>query len=238
MTLRLALLSLAALAATGASAQISTDRPGLAYSSTTVGQRVFQVEAGTPLAVLTGGSDVYQLPVALRYGVTPAVEVRASTSVFDAVDDGTDTSSDAGFQALTLGAKIAVPVTGFTFSLIPEVVVPVRADGDVAFQINAPASFAAGQFGVTLVPNLTTGNGATSAGGVALLSRAFGTVTAYGEIGAYPVLTSGGGTPVLAGGGLTALATPDLQFDAFFDAGLTDDALDLVVGIGVSYRLD
>lgn len=238
MTTRLALLSLAALAATAASAQISTDRPGLAYSASTVGARVFQIEAGTPQATLTGTADAYQIPVALRYGLTPTIEARISTSVFDVLNGGMDTDSDIGFQTVTVGAKVAVPVSGFSLALIPEALVPARADGDVAFQLNAPASFAAGDFGVTLVPGLAVGNGSTTLNAVGLVSRAFGTLSAYAEVGAFPNLRSGGATPVLAGGGVAALLNADTQVDAFFDAGLNDAAPDLVVGIGISFRLD
>lgn len=238
MTTRLALLSLAALAATSASAQISTDRPGLAFSASTVGARVFQIEAGTPQATLAGGADLYQVPIALRYGLTPAIEARVSTSVFDATRINGGTDADAGFQTITVGAKVAVPMSGVSLALIPEVLVPTRSGSDVAFQLNALTSFAAGDFGVTLVPGVAVGNGSTTLNAVGLVSRSFGTLSAYAEVGAFPNLRTGGATPVLAGGGITALATPDLQLDAFFDAGLTDAAPDLIVGLGIAFRLD
>ena len=41
----------------------------------------------------------------------------------------------------------------------------------------------------------------------------------------------------MLGAGLTALASPDVQFDAFFDAGVAGGAPDLLVGVGLSFRL-
>ena len=60
-----------------------------------------------------------------------------------------------------------------------------------------------------------------------------GPVSAYVEVGAFP---DGDATPVLAGGGLLVLVSPDVQLDASFDVGLTDGAADLLFGAGASFR--
>ncbi len=239
MPLRFPLLTAALLVSAGASAQIEADRPGFAFSSSTVGAGVFQVEAGLPEAQFLGsGGEAYSVPVAVRYGLTPGVEVRAETSVFDAVRSDGDTDADVGFSVLTLGAKVAVPVSGFSLALIPELLVPIEGGQDVAFQLNVPASFDVGAFEWTLSPGVVTGDGSTTLNAVASVSRAFGTLAPYVEIAAFPGLDDAGGTPVLAGAGLTALLSQDVQVDAFFNVGLNDDAPDAGVGIGISYRFD
>ena len=237
MTCRLLPLALTTLLAQSASSQISTDRPGLAFSASTVGARVFQVEAGTPEATF-GGSDSYRVPAALRYGLTPGLEARVSATVIDAIEVDDGTSVGLGFDVVTLGVKVSVPVSGASLAVIPEALVPTDGDGDVTFQVNAPATFTAGAVGLTLVPGLVTGNGSTTLNAVANLSRAFGTITGYAEAGVFPTLDDGGTAPVQAGAGILVLAGANTQFDAFFDAGLTDTAPDLLIGVGVSFRFN
>ena len=239
LLLRSASLAAVALAASApAGAQISTDQPGLGFSPAVVGAGVFQVEAGTPRAVLDG-DEAYSVPVAVRFGVTPAVEVRAATSVLDGFNADGESSVDLGFRSVTVGAKVAVPADAVELALIPEVIVPTEDDGDVVFQVNVPAGFSVGDLGLTLVPGLVTGGGTTQLNAVAVVSRSLGgTLSGYAEAGAFPLVDGDGGTPVYVGAGLAALLNPDTQVDAFFDAGLTDAAPDLVVGVGVSFRID
>ena len=137
------------------------------------------------------------------------------------------------------GVKVAVPTDAVALAVIPELVIPTEGDGDVVFQVNVPAGLSVGDFGLTLIPGLVTGNGATQLNAVAVLSRSLGgTLSGYAEAGAFPLLDGDGDTPVFVGAGLAALLNPDTQVDAFFDAGLTDAAPDLVVGVGVSFRID
>lgn len=239
MSTRLPALILLSLASAAASAQISTDRPGFGFSSSTVGARVFQVEAGTPQGTLTGGADAYAVPVALRYGVTPTLEFRLSSSVLNAVDaDGSDADVDLGFQTVTTGVKVSVPTSSVEIAVIPELVIPTDGNGGVVAQVNVPASFPLGDFGLTLIPGLVTGDGSTQLNGVAVLSRSLGgALGGYVEVAAFPFVDGGGNTPVYAGAGVTALLTDDVQLDASFDAGLTDAAPNVIVAVGVSFRL-
>ena len=240
MPFRLSLLVLLGLTAGSAAAQITTDRPGFGYSPATVGARVFQVEAGTPEATLNPRIDQYAVPVGLRYGVTSAFEVRVAASVLNAVSgDGIDFDPEVGFRSVTAGVKVAVPAESVDLGVIPEVVIPTEGGGDVVFQVNVPAGFSLGDVGLTLVPGLMTGNGSTQLNAVAVLSRSLGgTLSGYVEAGAFPLLDGAGGTPVVAGAGVATLLNDDTQIDAFFDAGLTDAAPDLLVGVGVSFRID
>ena len=240
MPIRLALVLLLVLAWSGpARSQITTDRPGFGFSPDVVGARVFQVEAGTPEATLDAGLDTYSVPVALRYGLTPAVEVRLSTSVLDGVQGAGVSDLDVGFRSITAGLKLAVPTDAAALALIPEVVVPTEGGGDVVFQVNAPAGVSLGAVGLTLVPGLTTGGGSTQLNAVAVVSRSLGgSLSGYAELAAFPFLDGGGDTPVFLGAGLAALVNEDTQLDAFFDAGLTDAAPAVILGVGVSFRID
>ena len=238
MSSRLPLLALLALATSApAAAQISTDRPGLGFNPATVGARALQIEAGTPRAVLDGGES-YSVPVAFRYGVTQDFEVRLSTSFLDGFNADGESDLDLGFRSIVAGVKVAVPTDAVALAVIPEVIVPTESGGDVVFQVNVPAGLSVGDFGLTLVPGLVTGGGSTQLNAVAVLSRSLGgTLSGYAEAGAFPVV-DGGDTPVYVGAGLAALLNADIQVDAFFDAGLTDTTPDLVVGVGVSFRID
>ena len=251
MPLRSLLLVVAALVAGRASAQISADRPGLASSSETVGRGVVQIEAGLPEASRTtfdfanAALTTASFPVALRYGLTSRVELRASTpSAYDAVrlssDDPGNRRSDSriGFDVLTVGAKVGLNVGSGTLALVPEVDLPVRGNGGSALRLDAPATFPLGDFSVTLAPGLVAGDNGLGLNAIGSVSRSFGALSAYAELGAFPSADVDGAneTPVLAGGGVAARIDADTQLDAFFDAGLGGGAPDLTVGIGIAHR--
>ena len=230
-----AALVLAALLAPAASAQISTDRPGFAFGSDVVGAGVFQAETGLPEATLGSNPDVYQTPLQLRYGLVPGLEVRVLAPVLRAVDAG-GLDLVRGFDPVVAGVKVGVPAGGVALALITEAIVPT-AGGPVGVQLNVPASVTLGDAGLTLSPGVVVQGGTTTLNLVGSLSRSFGrTLGAYVEAGAFPVI-DGNATPVYVGGGVLARPTPDVQLDAFFDAGVAGDASDLIVGIGASFRI-
>ncbi len=256
MSKRLPLL-LALLAAASASAQISTDRPGLGFSPLVVPQGTFQVEAGTPQATrfnapeasgVSGSLTVYSFPVALRYGLTETIELRAGTpSVYDIVSvsidtpAGNDSDSDrnAGLDVVEVGAKIQLATNGPTVALIPSVLIPTIEGGDLAAVARVVAGFALTErVGLTAVLGGSVTDAEPDARVVAEAVAVIGTAlsdafSVYGEVGAFP---QDGGTPVLAGGGLLFLVSPDVQLDASFNVGLTDEAADLLFGAGLSFR--
>ncbi len=258
MPLRAFLLALLSLAASApALAQISTDRPGLGFSAAVVPRGTFQVEAGTPQATRLDGPEVagfsgslttFSFPVALRYGITRTLELRAATSVYDvtraAVDTpvggGSDSEGNAGFDVVEIGAKVQLATNGPTVALIPSISIPTTEAGRVAGAARAVAGWTlTDRLGLTTVLGATVTDGEpdtqVAAEAVAVVSAALAdAVSAYAEVGAYP---QDGSTPVLAGGGLLLRLSPDVQLDASFDAGLTDSAPDLLFGAGLSFRL-
>ena len=260
MPLRLSLLALAllALAASApASAQISTDRPGLGFASVVVPRGTFQVEVGLPDAARVDGPQVgrvtstlttFSFPVALRYGLTETIEFRAATSLYDvtrlSVDapsgSGSDSDGDAGLDVVEVGAKVQLATNGPTVALIPSLLIPTTEAGDLSVAVRAVAGWTlTDRLGLTTVLGATVADRdpdtQVAAEAVVGVSAALAdAVSAYAEVGAYP---QDGGTPVLAGGGVLLLVSPDIQLDASFNVGLTDEAPDLLFGAGFSFRL-
>jgi len=125
---------------------ISTDRPGFLFSSSLVPEGALQVEAGTPLVALDeeAGQEtsLVSIPVQLRYGLSPSVELRLGSPVYDwlRTDPGSD---EDGFGDVEVGAKVPLPLPlgQDAAALVVGVLLPV---GDDAFQVDVPAPAFAG----------------------------------------------------------------------------------------------
>ena len=257
MPLRLALLVLAVVAALPVQAQISTDRPGLGFSPTVVPRGAFQVEAGLPQATRVDAPEVggvgasftsYRVPVALRYGLTEGVELRAATSVYDVsrvsvetpAGSASESQGNAGFDVVELGAKVQLATNGPVVALIPSVQVPTTGAGSVSAAFRTVAGWTLSErLGLTTVLGATVVDADPDVlvvgEAVAVLAASLAdAVSAYGEVGAFPQESA---TPVLAGGGVLVLVSPDVQLDASFGVGVTDEAPDLLFGAGLSFRL-
>ena len=263
MALRLPALALLVLAASGpASAQISTDRPGLGYSPSVVPRGAVQVEAGLPQAarerdevraLAVAGPTVvtvsaYSFPVLLRYGLSDAVELRLGSSAYDVVDvavdppvDGADrTEGSAGLDLIEVGAKVQLATNGPVVAVLPSVRVPTVEYLDWGLDARTVAGWTlTDRLGLTTVLGASytddDPDGRLSAEAVASVGLSLAdAVSVYGEVAAYP---QRGATPVLAGGGLLVLVSPRVQLDASFDLGVTDRAPDLLFGAGASVRL-
>jgi hypothetical protein len=244
------LLFLAALSAAPlALAQISTDRPGLGFNPSVVDQGTFQIEAGLPQASrssgLIGPVDAtfanYGFPVLLRYGLTPQVELRLGSSVYDIASVSSDAAgadgseSSPGLDVIEAGAKIQLVTNGPVVSILPSVLIPTTDAGDLAGAFRTVAGWTlTPQFGLTTVLGAVVSDADVTAEAIAVVGTALtDAVSAYAEVGTFP---GDDATPILAGGGVALLVTPDLQLDASFDFGLNDDAPDLLFGAGASIR--
>lgn len=264
ITAALTLLLLASSALASAQETIATDRPGFAFSPVAVPTGSLQIEVGAPqiarvgVAALDGEgsgldatSSLLNFPTTLRFGVAPRLELRAFSTLYNRVslevegDNASLEASDGGFGDVELGLKYQVLEASEgvpNLSLIPTVVFPTGADGftvgDPVINANAAAGFTLPSgFGATLVAGATIPTAEEStvtANLVALVGRSFSSaVSAYVEAAMFP---TDGATPVYVGAGLAFLATPTVQLDAFFDAGLNDEAVDLIGGVGISAR--
>jgi hypothetical protein len=239
---------------------ISTDRPGLAFSPITVPQGALQFEVGVPqIEMADAGSveaTITRIPfVAVRYGVVENLELRAISPLHNrsTVDDGTSETEESGNGDLELGAKWHVMSSGDgrpDISLIGSVFLPVGDDAftistedRVGYALNGVVGGPLGSSGISWVfvggaTVLPSGEDehVTNANLVGYLGRSLTSrVSGYVDAGWFP--SDADTEPAYAGGGLAFLAAPRVQLDAFFDAGLNDDALDWIFGGGVSFRL-
>ena len=229
-----------------AQSAISTDRPGLTSNPTVVPMGAFQVEVGTPQFTQFGDDvTLINAPTQLRYGITPRLEARVFSTLYNSFSVGDDGNA-AGFGDVEVGFKYqlltAAPGGTPNLSFIPTVIIPTGEDGftvgDPVINANVAAGFALpSALGITLLAGATipTAEGANvTANLVALVGRSFTPqLSGYVEAGAFP---TDGATPLYGGAGLAYLVSNRVQLDAFFDAGLNDDALDLIAGVGISAR--
>lgn len=225
------------------SAQLATDRPGLGFAASTVEPNGVQVEAGLPSATATDrdGLDIqtYRIPVRVRVGLTPSLEVRLSTSLFDAVRVEGDGDGSLGFETVQAGAKLQVrrgEAGGPAIALLGAVQVPAGEDGSAVFAADVAAAWTLpNALGLTTVAGVAARGEAVQGSLVGVLARSLTPrLGGYAEAGAFP---SEGAVPVLVGAGVTFAATPTAQLDAYINRGVTDDARDWLFGLGFSFRL-
>ena len=257
----LIVLMMAALPAGAARGQeteppIATDRPGILFSSPTVGRGVFQVELGLPSVLLneSGETGVRSISVValLRYGIGDDFELRLGAPVFNEVqtDFGPFRTTDRGYGDLEAGAKWRV----FTnegarpaFALIPSVILPTGEEGfsagDPAYQLNTMSEWGwTGGWGLSVLAaylNGPSGEGRYSQETFAVLvSRSLPSTAwnVYGE--AAHVLTDldGADDSSFLGAGVKYLVSNDVQLDLSFDRGLTDGSPDWLFGLGLAAR--
>jgi hypothetical protein len=236
---------------------IATDRPGFAFSPITVPAQALQFEIGLPLVELADAGDVetqiVRTPVvALRYGLADRFELRTSSALYNRIeiDDGVDELEESGNGDLELGVKWHLVESGERHpdvSVIGSVFLPVGDDpftiseDRAGFALLGVAGGAIGSdmswitvAGASWLPDgddeyTTTGNL------VGLLGRSLADrVSGYVEAEWFP--SDSEVDPILAGVGVTFLATPLIQLDAAIDRGLNDDATDWIFGAGISTR--
>jgi hypothetical protein len=231
---------------------IATDRPGITFTPNVVGEGVFQIEAGVPQATFTRGmgtdTELWSFPVQLRYGLTPALELRLGSPTWNMLEDDTSGDSVDGFGDVEIGAKLQLSdgTTGPKTAIIAGVRAPVGDDEFTSHQPGYSLSFAAlwslsdtewlqGLAGATMTP---VGDEDSITGNLALLlghSFAGTPWSAYVEAGYFPEIEEAVDTAV-AGAGVAYLVSNDVQLDVFGDFGLNEDTPDAVVGFGISWR--
>jgi hypothetical protein len=262
-TMILILSLLPAGAALGQSAApLVTDRPGLLFSSLTVGRGVVMTEWGIPAVTVNAAAGVDARLTSLfglvRYGVTDSIELRLDSPLYNQsrVSVGGRTATDHGVGDLEVGAKWhlldnhgAQP----SFALIPSVIVPTGGSGFTAdhpiYQLNAMAEWnLASGWGIgALAGYLNGSSGGDRYGqgtfGVSLgrslpspASAAAQKWSAYGEAVYVSTNLSGASDSSFLGGGVKYLASNDVQLDLSFDRGLTADSPDWLFGLGIAVR--
>lgn len=236
--------------------ELVTDRPDQTESSETVPRGWLQLELGASASEDADGSETLEAPAALlRIGLADALELRLGWSGWATVDPpgAGDTLDGAGDGEIGAKLKLRQGVgAGPTLALLASTSVPIGDDAlssdrfDPSFRLTAAHDLGPlGLEGIDFAWNLgmawesvrgSTGSSTlgeiqyTAAAGFPLGDRLGGFVEIFGSEPA----SRAGGHEASIDGGLTLLLRPTLQLDAFVGAGLTDDAPDWFVGVGVS----
>lgn len=225
------------------------DRPGIAFSTTTLPAGSFSVEQGLPDVSRdhSGGTTAtsYSADTRVRIGLGSKLEMQLGTALLNrlTLKDQLGTHSTKGIGDSSIALKAALPSSASSFSWAALGAIEF-ATGDDAFTSGA-TQYSLGLTGswalglsqtVSLYANIDRLDGNDTF----TLSPSLGfglsdTVSAYVEAG---LSAAKGSDDYLAGGGLTWMVTPRLQLDGFVDHGLTSSSTDLLAGFGISIFFD
>ncbi len=231
---------------------ITTDRPGIGLSTSTVGPNRFQLEFGLPTITLLRGDGVdvraWSTPFLARYGLGDSAEVRLSGTGWTDVKDESTGSKVDGFGDLELGGKLALSRGGESspsLALVGGVRFPTGkhefSSGEAGYDLTLAAGWSlpgSNSLGATLGAfRIPVGSDYAATG---VLTTTLGHPideqwSAYGELGWFPDLHNGSDQAVW-GLGTTYLLTHDVQLDLWGDFALNDQTPDASFGLGVSVR--
>jgi hypothetical protein len=236
---------ISACAAPAAADTPGFDRPGIAFATDTLPPGSFDIEQGLPDAARDSMDGVrtrmFSADTVLRIGILKTVEARVTTALFNRVDidDHGDKSHAQGSGDSSLGLKAALP-SRFS-SLSAAVLASVTfASGDRAFSAGHP-TYSLGVTGNWSVNDTQTlglyGNVDRNGGHQTVTVSPDWNFKFSDRIGGYIEAgrSFGHQTRELdAGGGLSFMAWPTIQFDLGFLRGLSRCSTDLQAGFGVS----
>lgn len=222
------------------------DRPGIAFSTTTLPAASVAWEQGLPdFEHVSGGGDratLYSANTTVRIGLGERVELQLGSALYNQLDlrSGGVSTRERGFGDSSVAVKAVLPAlpNGISWAVLgavsfPSGERPFRADEPqydlgttlsvdlndrVSAAVYVNATHDDGDLNWTLSPTL----------GFALND----TVGLFIEAGAF--LNDSGPDSYVAGGGATWMLTPILQLDASANFGLNDDSPDVSGGIGFS----
>ena len=222
------------------------DRPGIAFSTTTLPPLTFSWEQSLP-GVVRDSSDgtrttLYSTDTVLRAGLIKNLEIQLSTSLFNHLRTETAgvITTDHGTGDTGIALKLAVPLDSARLSLA--VLGGVSFDsGDAAFtagaaqySLGSTASWAIDEkssvSAYANVDRLRSQNSWTisPAYNYALSDK----ISSFVEAGA--TYAKGSDADYIAGGGFTWMVRPTVQLDVSADWGLTSASTDVQAGFGIS----
>ena len=225
------------------------DRPGIAFSTTTIPRGTFALELGVPDFIHSSDagnrSTTYRLDTNARAGLGRVFELQLATPVFNYQHDDSAgaTGSTTGLGDSRLSLKAALPSGSRDFSWA------MLAGATFA---SGASAFSGGSTQYTLATSMNQKLDETyTAGFYVELDRADGTtdytlspdlnftlgnnLNGYVEAGYTHVPHSPDSS--VAGAGLAWMVTPIVQLDLSFDLGLTHASPKLQGGFGVSVYL-
>ncbi len=255
--MRVLTASLAALAVTAINTQaFDTDRPDITKGSSVVGNGVLQIESGLNYREQEVNDQAFDqlelFDTLLRFGLSDTLEVRLGWDGYIS-RERSGVSTEKGPGDASLGAKLFVHEETRSFgeaSIIGQITLPTgddefTSDGVdpsivVAVSHTLKNDYSLGyQVGVGL-ETLEDATGEEESESSLLYNVALGrTCTEFvdafiGINGAFGL--SAETDPSLFNAGVSVLVLENVKVDATLGAGLSDDAEDWIVGIGVSYR--
>jgi hypothetical protein len=242
------IVACAAVAAPSFADTPAFDRPGIAFSPTTLPVDSFAWEQGLP-DFQRDRSDgvtqrVYAASMRLRYGISDRWEAQLAAPLLEQIDTTGPgqalTTTGAGDLSMALKIGLTPAEARFNVALLGVVSVPTaRRDislGSEQYSLGATAGWSlSGQQAVALYANIDVLEGhatwTVSPNWSFALSN---TVSGYLEGGYQFGNAKGQADNAVAGGGLTWMVTPAVQLDAYGLAGLTRGSTDFSAGCGVS----
>lgn len=227
------------------------DRPGIAFSTTTIPVGSLAWEQGLPDVEYDSESGkratLYSAGTNVRIGLMDAVELQLAAALFNHLDTEADghSDSDNGPGDASLAVKVALPSSraDFSWAVLASASFPT---GDDPFTTDEHEYGLGTTLGFDLSDTVSTAFyvNAAHAGDDTVWtvspSLGFGLsdrLGVYVEAGA----SFGDGEEddaMVAGGGLTWMLTPIVQFDISATFGLNSDAPDVAGGIGLSVFME
>jgi hypothetical protein len=242
------IVACAAVAAPSVADTPAFDRPGIAFSPTTLPVDSLAWEQGLP-DFQRDRSDgvtqrVYAASTRLRYGISDRWEVQLAAPLFEQIDTTGPgqafTAAGAGDLSMAIKVGLTPAEDKFNTALLGVVSLPTaRRDiglGSEQYSLGATAGWSLGeQQSLALYANVDLLDGhATWTVSPNWSFPLSDTVSGYLEGGYQFGNAKGQADNAVAGGGLTWMVTPAVQLDAYGLAGLTRNSTDLSAGCGVS----
>lgn len=241
-------LAALALAASALADGPAFDRPGIAFSPSTLPAGTFAWEQGLPDFQQDRSDGVTQRAYAastrLRYGITGRWEVQLAAPLFEEIDTTGSgqafTSAGAGDLAVALKLALTSGDGPLSVALLGAVSFPTArrdlGNGTEQYSFGVTTSWSPSDSqSMALYANVDVLDGEATwtispNWSFALSDRVGG----YLEVGYQFSAAHGQSDNAVAGGGLTWMARPNVQLDIYGLGGLTPASTDLAAGCGVS----
>lgn len=222
------------------------DRPGIAFSTTTLPAGSFAWEQGLPDFTYDSGggmrSRTFSADTNLRFGVLPNLELQVGSALWNDLDEKTagTSNSENGFGDTRLSLKAALPssIKEITWAALGGVTFATGDDaftaGDPQYDLGVTAAYElSDEISVSVYVNFDRFRNETTWTFSPSVSYAVNdAVGVYLEAGTD--LTEGDENGTVVGGGITYMITKTIQLDASVDFGVTSNSPDVTGGIGIS----
>jgi len=218
---------------------INTERPGFSSSPYTVAPGVFQIESGYQYLDNGSGSDDHTFPLLLmRLGIADSIELQLNWPGYSRSDVGGSTASGANDASVGVKWNVSSSDATVPVALFAALSLPVGASEFTSDEIDPTLgafwsySGSLDWFGTVVTTRSNDRTSVTNAVGISFsIDQGTGVFVEY-----YGTFAEGSGPEHYLDGGITFLASNDLQLDLNAGVGLNGRAADLFFGFGLGYR--